>query len=107
MRKKLSRRIHFEDSVNWGKQYFDRAAIIGLNFGTKFPDCKPQLQMMYAGTYKTIIEECKLTKVFQIRDMDELDEEWIETHLGKQLYFQMTFFVVVVDDCSLISIEQL
>ncbi|KAB7505377.1 Glia maturation factor gamma [Armadillidium nasatum] len=46
-------------------------------------DCKPQLQMMYAGTYKRLIEECQLTKVFQIRDIDELDDEWIETNLAK------------------------
>ncbi|MCL4121306.1 UNVERIFIED_CONTAM: hypothetical protein GTU68_031717 [Idotea baltica] len=46
-------------------------------------DCQPKLQMMYAGTYKHLIAECKLTKVYQVRDIDELDEDWIETNLSK------------------------
>ncbi|KAG7165272.1 Glia maturation factor beta-like [Homarus americanus] len=46
-------------------------------------DCQPQLQMMYAGSYNYMIKECDLTKVFQIRDLEELDEEWIQTNLKK------------------------
>ena len=39
--------------------------------------------MMYAGSFKHLTEECKLTKVFQIRDIEELDDEWLETNLAK------------------------
>ncbi|CAL4086241.1 unnamed protein product, partial [Meganyctiphanes norvegica] len=46
-------------------------------------DCKPQLQMMYAGSHNYLIKECDLTKVFQIRDLEELDDEWITNHLVK------------------------
>ncbi|KAA0201309.1 hypothetical protein HAZT_HAZT007449 [Hyalella azteca] len=45
-------------------------------------DCVPKLQMMYSGSYNHLIAECGLTKVFQIRELEELDEEWINSHLA-------------------------
>lgn len=39
--------------------------------------------MMYAGSYSHVVKECGLTKVFQMRDLEELDEEWIKTNLVK------------------------
>lgn len=44
-------------------------------------DCQPQLQMMYAGSYTHMIKECNLTKVFQVRDLEELDDDWIQNNL--------------------------
>jgi len=46
-------------------------------------DCQPRLQMMYSGSYQSLIQQCGLTKVYQIRDLDELDEDWVMEHLGK------------------------
>ncbi|KAF2357013.1 Actin-depolymerizing factor domain [Trinorchestia longiramus] len=45
-------------------------------------DCEPKLQMMYSGSYNHLIAECGLTKVFQMRDLDELNEEWLTAHLA-------------------------
>ncbi|XP_063613259.1 glia maturation factor beta-like [Penaeus indicus] len=44
-------------------------------------DCQPQLQMMYAGSYTHMIKECNLTKVFQVRDLEELDDDWLQNNL--------------------------
>jgi len=44
--------------------------------------CKPDLQMMYAGSSKNLVAEIQVTKVFDIRDLDELTEEWLKEKLG-------------------------
>uniref|UniRef100_T1IWW3 ADF-H domain-containing protein n=1 Tax=Strigamia maritima TaxID=126957 RepID=T1IWW3_STRMM len=48
------------------------------------PDCKPELQMMYAGTKLSLVKEADLTKVFEIRLLEELTEEWLHEKLGKR-----------------------
>jgi len=48
------------------------------------PDCKPELQMMYAGTKLALVKEADLTKVFEIRLLEELTEEWLHEKLGKR-----------------------
>ncbi|PAA51760.1 hypothetical protein BOX15_Mlig019725g2, partial [Macrostomum lignano] len=44
-------------------------------------DSNPELQVLYTGTIKTVIDVVGLTKVFEIRSTDELDEEWLQQKL--------------------------
>ena len=46
-------------------------------------DCKTELQVMYAGTKLSLVKEAELTKVYEIRDLDELDDEWLFGKLKK------------------------
>jgi len=46
-------------------------------------DCKPELQVMYAGTKLALVEEAGLTKVFEIRELEELTEEWLRSKLTR------------------------
>ncbi|KAG0729145.1 Glia maturation factor gamma [Chionoecetes opilio] len=70
--------------ISWRIQHSDGRVSFPMAFIFTTPrDCQPQLQMMYAGSYNHVVKECELTKVFQIRDLDELDEEWIQTNLMK------------------------
>ncbi|KAK2707175.1 glia maturation factor beta-like [Artemia franciscana] len=46
-------------------------------------DCQPELMMMYAGTKLSIVREMDLTKVYEIRDVEELTEEWLLSKLVK------------------------
>jgi len=41
------------------------------------------LQMMYAGTKLSLVKEADLTKVFEIRDLEELTDEWLKLKLLK------------------------
>ena len=38
---------------------------------------KPELQMMYAGTKTSLVNEMQFTKVFELRDLEEFTEEWL------------------------------
>ena len=40
-------------------------------------------QMMYAGTKLSLVKEADLTKVFEIRDLEELTDEWLRSKLLK------------------------
>ena len=44
-------------------------------------DCKTELQVMYAGTKLSLVKEAELTKVFEIRDLEELTDEWLHQKL--------------------------
>ena len=44
-------------------------------------DCKTELQVMYAGSKLNLVKEAGLTKVFEIRDLEELTEEWLAEKL--------------------------
>lgn len=46
-------------------------------------DCKPELQMMYAGSKLSLVKEAELTKVFEIRCLEELTEEWLNSKLKR------------------------
>lgn len=47
------------------------------------PDgCSPELQMMYAGSRNNLVQECELTKNFEIRDAEELTKEYLDSKLG-------------------------
>ncbi|KAM3871186.1 LOW QUALITY PROTEIN: glia maturation factor beta [Diretmus argenteus] len=44
--------------------------------------CKPEQQMMYAGSKNKLVQTVKLTKVFEIRNTEDLTEEWLREKLG-------------------------
>jgi len=39
--------------------------------------CKPEMQMMYAGSKTNLVKELGCTKVFELRSLDEMTEEWL------------------------------
>ncbi|CAJ0581209.1 unnamed protein product, partial [Mesorhabditis spiculigera] len=39
--------------------------------------CPPDMQMLYAGSRNTLVNECELTKNFDIRDAEELTEQYV------------------------------
>ncbi|XP_053567045.1 glia maturation factor beta [Bombina bombina] len=44
--------------------------------------CKPEQQMMYAGSKNKLVQKAELTKVFEIRNTEDLTEEWLTEKLG-------------------------
>lgn len=46
-------------------------------------DCKPEMMMMYAGSKLELVKEAEMTKVFEIRDLDELTDEFLHSKLLK------------------------
>ncbi|XP_068194485.1 glia maturation factor beta [Antennarius striatus] len=44
--------------------------------------CCPELQMMYAGSKLTLVNSINCTKVFEIRNTEEISEEWLRSKLG-------------------------
>ena len=38
---------------------------------------KPELHMMYATTKTALVKACDMTHVHEVRDVDELDEDWL------------------------------
>lgn len=44
--------------------------------------CKPEQQMMYAGSKNKLVQKAELTKVFEIRNTEDLTEEWLNEKLG-------------------------
>ncbi|XP_055015106.1 glia maturation factor beta [Boleophthalmus pectinirostris] len=44
--------------------------------------CKPEQQMMYAGSKNELVRAGQLTKVFEIRNTEDLTEEWLRDKLG-------------------------
>uniref|UniRef100_UPI00398EA644 glia maturation factor beta n=1 Tax=Pristiophorus japonicus TaxID=55135 RepID=UPI00398EA644 len=44
--------------------------------------CNPQQQMMYAGSKNRLVQLGELTKVFEIRNIDELTEDWLQEKLA-------------------------
>ncbi|KAM9318208.1 glia maturation factor gamma [Pholidichthys leucotaenia] len=44
--------------------------------------CKPEQTMMYAGSKNRLVQAAELTKVFEIRQKDDLTEEWLKNHLA-------------------------
>lgn len=41
-------------------------------------DCKTELMVMYAGTKLSLVKAAELTKVYEIRDLDELTDDWLQ-----------------------------
>ncbi|XP_035478876.2 glia maturation factor gamma isoform X1 [Scophthalmus maximus] len=44
--------------------------------------CKPEQQMMYAGSKNRLVQAAELTKVFETRSVDDLTEEWLKNQLA-------------------------
>ncbi|KAL2096703.1 hypothetical protein ACEWY4_008851 [Coilia grayii] len=44
--------------------------------------CKPEQQMMYAGSKNRLVQTAELTKVFETRNADDLTEEWLKAKLS-------------------------
>lgn len=44
--------------------------------------CKPEMQMMYAGSKLGVVQDSGITKVFELRSADEFTEEWLKQKLG-------------------------
>lgn len=45
-------------------------------------DSKIELQIMYAGTKLALQKEAELTRVYEVRELDELTQEWLLEKLG-------------------------
>lgn len=43
--------------------------------------CKPEQQMMYAGSLKSLVADAGLTKIFEVRSVDDMTEEWLKEKL--------------------------
>lgn len=44
--------------------------------------CNPEQQMMYAGSKNQLVHTIEVSKVFEIRNIEELTEEWLRERLG-------------------------
>jgi hypothetical protein len=44
-------------------------------------DCKPELQMMYAGSKLSLVNKIQSQNVFEVRELDELTDEWVHSKL--------------------------
>ncbi|KAL0973231.1 hypothetical protein UPYG_G00200730 [Umbra pygmaea] len=44
--------------------------------------CKPEQQMMYAGSKNQLVSTAELTKVFETRNIEDLSEEWLINKLA-------------------------
>nr|XP_009937840.1 PREDICTED: glia maturation factor beta-like [Opisthocomus hoazin] len=53
-----------------------------MTFQIKLLRCKPEQQMMYAGSKNKLVQTAELTKVFEIRNTEDLTEEWLREKLG-------------------------
>uniref|UniRef100_A0A4X2KHG9 Glia maturation factor beta n=1 Tax=Vombatus ursinus TaxID=29139 RepID=A0A4X2KHG9_VOMUR len=53
-----------------------------LYFNDEENGCKPEQQMMYAGSKNNLVQTAELTKVFEIRNTEDLTEEWLCEKLG-------------------------
>lgn len=46
-------------------------------------DCQTDLQIMYAGTKLALQKEANLSHVYEVRELDELTDEWLMSKLLK------------------------
>lgn len=46
-----------------------------------FLDSQMELQVMYAGTKMALQRETNLTRVYEVRELEELTEEWLKEKL--------------------------
>merc|ERR1712037_363954 len=45
------------------------------------PGCKTEMAMMYAGSKNTLVRETKMTRLLEVRDLEDLTEEWVKKTL--------------------------
>ena len=46
-------------------------------------DCKPELQMLYAGSKLELVNKVQLQHVFEVRELEEITEEWLHAKLKR------------------------
>lgn len=46
-------------------------------------DSQMELQIMYAGTKRALQREADLTRVYEVRELDELTEDWLKEKLAR------------------------
>eukprot|EP00051_Salpingoeca_urceolata_P016159 m.213285 g.213285 ORF g.213285 m.213285 type:complete len:143 (+) comp18603_c2_seq1:3005-3433(+) len=46
------------------------------------PGVKPQQNMIYAGTKPSVVQALEITKVFEIRDVEDMTEEWLHSKIA-------------------------
>lgn len=46
-------------------------------------DSQMELQIMYAGSKRALQREADLTRVYEVRELDELTEEWLREKLAR------------------------
>jgi predicted peroxiredoxin len=46
-------------------------------------DSQMELQIMYAGTKLALKKEANLTRVYEVQELDELTEQWLQEKLCK------------------------
>ena len=44
-------------------------------------DCKTELMVLYAGTKLSLVKESGVAKVYELRDLEDLDEDWLRQKL--------------------------
>uniref|UniRef100_A0A915ANK5 ADF-H domain-containing protein n=1 Tax=Parascaris univalens TaxID=6257 RepID=A0A915ANK5_PARUN len=44
-------------------------------------DCSPDVQMLYAGSRNKLLKECELTKSLEVRDVEELTKELLDSKM--------------------------
>ncbi|CAI5444599.1 unnamed protein product [Caenorhabditis angaria] len=66
--------------LSWCKKHEDKRITYPMSLIYYCPTgSSPELQMMYAGSRNFIVNECQLTKNMEIRDVDELDEDLLDS----------------------------
>ena len=45
--------------------------------------CKMEMRMMYAGSKLHLVKVAELQHVYEIRDLEELTEEWLQSKLQR------------------------
>ena len=45
-------------------------------------DCKPELQMMYAGSKLQLVAKCDMQHVFEVRELEEMTDQWLSAKLN-------------------------
>ena len=54
-----------------------------MTYSVRHRDCKPELQMLYAGSKLELVNKVQLQHVFEVRELEEITEEWLHTKLKR------------------------
>ena len=46
-------------------------------------DCKTETMFMYAGSKLALVKEAEIAKVYELRELEEFTDEWLEEKLKK------------------------
>uniref|UniRef100_A0A8R1HZ77 ADF-H domain-containing protein n=2 Tax=Caenorhabditis japonica TaxID=281687 RepID=A0A8R1HZ77_CAEJA len=66
--------------ISWCKKHADERISYPMLFVYYCPNgSSPELQMMYAGSRNHIVNECSVSKNIEVRDIDELDDDLLDS----------------------------